>query len=918
MAEVPSGTVTFLFTDIEGSTTRWEQHQDAMRAALARHDVLLQAGITAHGGVVVTERGEGDSFFALFARPSEALAAACALQHALVAEPWPPEVAPLRVRMALHTGEAGLREGADYRGTAVNRCARLRAAAHGGQVLLSGATYELVRDHLPEGGSLRDLGEHRLKDLTRPEHIFQVLVPGLSADFPPLKTLDRQRHNLPMQPTALVGREREVAALCARLLEPQTRLLTLTGPGGTGKTRLALQVAAEVLDACPDGAFFVDLAPISDPVLLLPTIAQTLGVVESGSQPLRETLHAFLQGKRLLLLLDNFERLLEAAPLVADLLTACAGVRVLVTSRAALHLRGERLSPVPPLALPELAPLPSLDRLMQYAAVRLFLARARDVKPDFAVTTETAPAVAEICVRLDGLPLAIELAAARVRLFSPPALLSRLSHRLGLLTGGARDLPARQRTLRATIDWSNSLLTAEEQTLLARLGVFSGGRALEAIEAICNAEGTLDVLGGVDSLLEKSLLVQTEGVGQTRFVMLETIQEYARERLAATGEAEALRQAHAAYFLALAEEAAPHLRGPDQLLWLARLDAVRDDLRTAWHRHLDAAAAAEAGRLWRALEGFWYLRGPSEGWTWLQSLLALPALSSATRAHTLAGASSWAYAFGAIGEGLHLAEEALALSRQIEAVPAEALALWALGSQIIGLEVEGGAERARPLLERALMLQRTLGDRWLTGILLSDINVVACVLGDLAAATQCAHDLLAMARDPRDLRLESMGREALGLVAATAGDALEATRLWEGAIAAYEELGDGLGIAMVRWYLGSLAARQGRYAEGRAHHLACLRHLHERGVLGWALRPLIGLAICLGAEGDAERRLRLAAAILACYEAHGYQMLATHREELERVAATARGVVGARAAAVAWAEGQSMTLAQAVAYAVKE
>ena len=565
---LPAGTVTFLFTDIEGSTARWEQHPEAMRVALARHDALLQEGIATHGGVVLTERGEGDSFFALFARPSDALAAACALQHALAAEPWPEAVAPIRVRMALHTGEAGMRERRDYRGTAVNRCARLRAVAHGGQVLLSGATYELVRELLPPEVSLRDLGAHRLKDLTRPERVFQLLHPNLPADFLPLKSLDTQRHNLPVQPTALIGREREVATVRECLLEPETRLLTLTGPGGTGKTRLALQVSAEVLEAFPDGVFFVNLAPISDPALVLPTIAQTLGVTEAGSQPLRDTLHAFLHDKQLLLLLDNFEQVVEAASMLSELLAACALVRMLVTSRAALHLRAERLYAVPPLALPETTPLPPLAMLTQYEAVRLFIERAQDVKSDFAVTNETAPAVAEICVRLDGLPLAIELAAPRVRLFTPQALLTRLSHRLGVLTGGAQDLPARQRTLRATIDWSYSLLSEEEQRLFARLSVFAGGRTLDAIEAICNPDGMLDVLGGVESLLEKSLLGQTEIEGETRFTLLETLHEYARERLEASVEAEAMRRAHAAYFLALAKEAEPALKGPEQAAWL--------------------------------------------------------------------------------------------------------------------------------------------------------------------------------------------------------------------------------------------------------------------------------------------------------------------------------------------------------------
>jgi len=622
---LPSGTVTFLFTDIEGSTQLWEQHPQAMPAALARHNAILQEAITAHGGVVF--KTVGDAVHAVFGTAPAALAAALATQRALQAQAWGASGA-LHVRMALLTGLADERDG-DYYGPPLNRAARLLAAGHGQQILISGATQALACDHLPPEMELRDLGTHRLKDLSRPEQIFQLVAPDLPADFPPLRSLDRRASNLPAQPTALIGREREVAAVCQLLRRADVRLLTLSGPGGVGKTRLALQVAAEMLDEFAHGASFVALAPISDPGLVVSTIVQTLGLREVSGQPLLDMLKAYLHPKQRLLLLDNFEQLLAAAPLLADLLTACPQLKLLVTSRAVLHLSGEQAFPVPPLTLPELQQLPPAEAdlvtsVSQYEAVRLFIARAQAVKPDFQVTTANAPAVAEICYRLDGLPLAIELAAAWVRLFPPQALLARLSSPLTLLTGGGRDLPERQQTLRQTLDWSYNLLDAGEQILFARLGVFAGGCTLEAAEAVCKWAGDLsvEVLDGLASLMDKSLLQQEEGRdGEPRFTMLETIREYAREQLERSGELDNVQQQHAAYYLALAEQAAD------------RLAIEHDNFRAAlqWGLEHDADAGLH---LAGTLPVYWQRRGDlTEGRSWLQALLdrvaALPELHGA-------------------------------------------------------------------------------------------------------------------------------------------------------------------------------------------------------------------------------------------------------------------------------------------------
>jgi predicted ATPase len=527
--------------------------------------------------------------------------------------------------MALPTGIVEEQHG-DYFGPPVNRVARLLSAGHGGQVLLSAATQELIRDTLEDGAKLEDLGERRLKDLFRPEHVFQVVAANLPSEFPELRTLESLRNNLPPQSTPLVGREREVREVCERLRQEDMRLLTLTGPGGTGKTRLALQAAADLLDAYRDGVFFVSLATVTDPDLFFKEIAGALDLRESGDVPLKDLLKEYVGRRDLLLVLDNFEQLLSAVPLVGELLSAAPRLKVLAASRIPLGIYGEHEYAVPPLAVPDPERLPGLEDLSQYEAVRLFIERAEAAKAGFEITSENASAVAEICARLDGLPLAIELAAARVKLLPPRAMLGRLGRRLKLLTGGARDLPERQRTLRGAIEWSHTLLDEGEKTLFYRMAVFSGGRTLEAVEAVCDAQGDLpiDALEGVSSLLDKSLLRQEEGPnGEPRFIMLETIHEYARERLQESGEAEEIGRAHAGYFLALAEEAELELTGSDQAEWLERLEVEHDNMRTALRWSLEGEDPGLGLGLASALAHFWLVRGFwSEGRGWLEEVLA--------------------------------------------------------------------------------------------------------------------------------------------------------------------------------------------------------------------------------------------------------------------------------------------------------
>jgi predicted ATPase/class 3 adenylate cyclase len=603
----PSATLTFLFTDLEGSTRLWQQHPGAMETALARHDDLIRDAIEGANGQVVKTTGDG--FYAAFAAAQDGLRACLQSQRSLLAEAWG-ETGPLRVRMGIHMGEAQQR-GGDYYGTTINRTARLMSAASGGQVLVSEAVAGALVGHLPEGVSLRDLGEHRLKDLLRPERIYQLVHPALPEDFPPIASLNRLPNNLPSQPTVFVGRGEELGEIDSLLADESVRLVTLIGPGGTGKTRLALQSGAELADRFSDGTYFVDLAPLRDPDSVLPAIARTVGLSESSNGSMLEDLKDQLKGKSMLLLLDNFEQVTPAAVQVAELLGSSPHLKLLATSREALRVRGEHLYPVPPLGLPENGNGHGTpEELARYEAVQLFVERAQAVKPGFELSEENAGAVAEICARLDGLPLAIELAAARVRLFSPQALLQRLGKRFELLRGGARDLPERQQTLRDAIDWSYDLLEAGEKVLFEALSVFSGC-TFEAVEAVCGgidrlSESGLDVVEGLISLADKSLVrLSDDGAGEPRLRMLESIREYAAERLAAEPDLHsAVCKAHAAYFAGFAQRQWGRMTGHEREAAMAAMAADVENLEIAWRYW---AGKGDLERLQQMVNSLWLL-----------------------------------------------------------------------------------------------------------------------------------------------------------------------------------------------------------------------------------------------------------------------------------------------------------------------
>ena len=912
MSSPPTGTVTFLFTDIEGSTKLWESHPEAMQRALARHDEILRRVTEEQDGYVF--KTVGDAFCCAFPTAQVAVEATLEAQRTLFAQEWG-ETGPLRVRMALHAGAAEERHG-DYFGPPLNRVARLLSAGHGGQVLLSAAAQEMARDQLPAGAVLIDLGERRLKDLFRPERVFQLNASGLPSEFPPLRTLESRPNTLPLQPTPLVGREREVAEIADRLRSEEVRLLTLTGPGGTGKSRLALQAAADLLEEFEDGVFFVALAAITNPELLPSTIAGPLGVKESAEQPLTETLKSYLREKELLLLLDNFEQVLEGTPVVGELIAACPKLKVLATSRIPLRLYGEQEYLVPPLALPDPRVLPPVKVLTQYEAVRLFVERARAVMADFAVTNESAPAVAEICARLDGLPLAIELAAARIRVLPPHKMLERLGDRLKLLRGGARDLPTRQQTLRGTIDWSYELLNEEEKTLFRRLAVFSGGRTLEAIEEICDPEGELDALEGASSLLEKSLLRQEGGPGgEPRFVMLETVHEYAREKLQESGEAEEIKRAHAEYFLALAEEAEPELKGPDQLEWLERLEAEHDNMRAALAWFLESDETETTLRLAGALWWFWHLHGhASEGLGWLEPLLHGEG-SRAAMARVLHGAGWMAEGQGDYVRAMSLYEEGLALFR--EAGDDANVAVIAINMGYAAM-TQGDHGRALELIEEGLGLGRRLRDDRISAWALHHLGVLATERQDPERARAYLEEALTLARKAGDPYVVSSCLLDLGATYMYVGDDEAATKLGEEALALQRQLGDKEGRAENLCNLALIAMNRGHYERARTlleDSLALSRELDHKLCVADALNAAGRMA---GERGEALRSARLCGAADALREAIRAPLPPAKHAAVWPYLNAARSRLGEAAWEEAHVEGQAMTLEEAVSCALEE
>jgi predicted ATPase/class 3 adenylate cyclase len=945
---LPEGTVTFLFTDIEGSTRLWSLHPDGMRAALDRHDALLRGAITTHGGHVF--KTVGDQFCAVFATAAAALAAALAAQRALGQEAWA-ETGPVKVRMALHTGTAVPREG-DYVGPPLNRCARLVDAGHGGQVLLSHATEELVREALPAEAVLRDLGEHRLKDLVRPERIFQLITPDLPSDFPPLRSLATLPHNLPVQVTSFIGREQEMAELRQRLgvrqavslsgppdrqanSLPHSRLVTLTGPGGTGKTRLSLQAAAELLDAFPDGVWLVELAALADPAYVPQEVAAALRVREEPGTALPLTLAYHLQFRELLLVLDNCEHLVAAcAELVDLLLRNCPRLRVLATSREGLGIAGEttvlvRSLPVPDprtwLMVKDQVSMidagsrqpstldPRSSTLLEYEAVRLFVDRAVAVSPSFQITDRNAAAVVQICSRLDGIPLAIELAAARVRALTAEQIAARLDDRFRLLTGGSRTALPRQQTLRALIDWSHDLLSVPEQILLRRLSVFVDGWTLEAAAAVCAcgarvkcevssvkrddirpefstlntqhstlplAEG--DVLDLLLQLVNKSLVLVEEQAEAVRYRLLDTIRQYARDKLLESGEAAALRERQWEWFVALAERADGELHRAQQAAWLERLETEYENLRAAleWSVEGDGERALRmAAALWR----FWLMHGHlSEGRGWLERVIAGGEHATRAFASVLHGAGALACQQEDLRAAGALLERSVALWRALGDSREVASSLVWLGRVPLGAREHAAA---RALFEESLRLFRKTGDEGGVARSLNNLGEVARDEGDYLRAATLYAESLELGRQTGHQGMVAISLHNLGQVALHREQYSEAGNLFRESLRLFQELGDKRAIG------------------------ACLAGL---------------AAVCLGlASGESDapgarvyRAARLLGAARALLEAIGAPLPPVDRAAYERCVEVVRARLGDEQFAVAWGDGQRLTVEGAVVEAL--
>jgi predicted ATPase/class 3 adenylate cyclase len=809
-AQLPNGTITFLFTDIEGSTQLWAKYPQAMPAALQRHHTLLRQSIESCNGYVF--QIVGDAFCAAFSSASDGLQAAICGQQSLNGEAWG-EAGPIKARMAVHTGMAEVRAGeytsGEYlSGLTLSRVSRLLSAGHGGQVLVSRPTRDLLAYDMPEGAYFRDLGEHRLKGLSQAEQIYQLIYPGLPSEFPPLTSLDTRPNNLPLDLTSFIGRQPEIENIKQQLVS--NRLVTLTGSGGVGKTRLSIQVGHEMLPLFPQGVWLIELAPLADPEMVPQALVTLFGLPDDARRPAQMVLADYLREKTALLILDNCEHVIDAcAQLVRHLLLQCPDIRVLASSREALGIEGEAALRVPSLSLPP-AGNPTLETMRQSEAVRLFLDRAAVAMPGFALTETNTGAVARVCRRLDGIALAIELAASRVKLLRVEQIAERLDDAFRLLTGGSRTALPRQQTLRATIDWSYNLLSQAERGLLRQLAVFAGGGTLEAIEAVCTGEGPkdCDVLDLLTHLVDKSLVIAERRQGEEpRYYLLETIRQYAREKLNDSGEGQAVRERHTRWYMELTVQAEPRIHGHGQIEWLDRMELEHDNLRAAleWSLYNNVEMGLQTAS---SLTWFWVLRGHAlEGFQQMEKLLAASLLEPSplhARALTWAG---WLALFTRHEErGITLSEASLRMSQEVGDM--EGLAFSYLNLAVVPYQ-HGDHDRARPLAEEGLALFEKVGIQW--GV-----------------------------------------RQALGIVGyinQAQGNHERALAIYQKSLVLSREIGDIDGAGWSLYLLGNLAFEQGHYEQALGFYeegLVVERQVNSKSVIAWIIRNMGDVAIELG------------------------------------------------------------------------
>lgn len=910
MPRLPTGTVTFICTDIEGSTRLLERLHKQYAAILAQHHRLLRRSFEKHGGHEIDT--QGDAFFVAFAGAKNAAQAALEAQRAIAGHPWPEDV-ELRVRMGLHTGEPLLTT-TGYVGMDVHRAARVCTAGHGGQILLSESTRVLIGDDLPEGVSLRDLGEHRLKDLAKPERLFQIVTADLPAEFPPLRSLSVLPNNLPLQLTSFVGRAQEIRELIQAVFS--TRLLTLTGAGGVGKTRLALQVAAEVLEEFSDGVWLVELAALPDPELIPQTVANVLGIREQSGRTVLTTLEESLSARRLLLVLDNCEHLIAACARFAHaLLRTCAHLRILATSREALGIAGETAWLVPPLSVP-VARRVSAAALSQFEAVRLFVERAVAALPSFRLTSQNSDAVIQICTRLDGIPLAIEMAAARLKALSAEQIATRLDDQFRLLTAGSRTALPQHQTLRATLDWSYELLSEEERRLLRQLAIFAGGFTLEAVEKICREGGSApEVIDLLTRLVEKSLVTAERRDDRVRYRLLEPIRQYAREKLSASGESDALQRRHLGFFLAMAEES-HHLPGGltfDQ--WLEQIEEEHDNFRAGIDWALGGAASNAGLQLATAMWRFWVHRGYlSEGRSILERALSVAGdAHSSLRARALNGAGYMALTQDDYAHAMALCDEAHAIARAEGDQQETAIALAILGHTLWHM---GDADRPAQLCDESLTLARRSQNQRTLVSSLREFGYVVWHKGEYERLAQLADEYLHLSRALGDRSATADALLLLGEAALGAKQYSRAVALYEESLTLSRVQKDKVAMTRALVSLGNVAAYEENYDRAGPLYREALATAAELRDMWWLVRCLEGMAGAEAAQGQFHRAAQLVGAVDQFREALGSPLPRTDQNGYDHTIAVTGSRLGDEAFRAAWADGRAMSLEQVVVLAL--
>ena len=905
MVNLPTGTVTFLFTDIEGSTKLAQQHPDEISSLLARHSEILNQAIQARNGFVF--QIVGDSFSAAFHSPQDALNAALEAQKILHKEPWSP--APIKVRMGIHTGRADWTDKPNepkYEGYATLALTqRIMSAGHGGQILVSQSVFDLTQDHLPEQAQFVDMGERQLKDVLRPQHLYQLVVPDLPAEFPPLNTLEFFKHNLPPELTSFIGRARELEE--AKKLLLLTRILTFTGPGGTGKTRLALQVAVEQISNFKDGVWLVELAPLADPTYIVSTIASVFNLREAHGVTLMETVTDFLRAKQLLLILDNCEHLVEACAHLADgLLRACSNLKLVATSREALGIDGETIFRVP--------------SLKEAESTQLFLERATKVEPRFQQTEDNASSIVQICTRLDGIPLAIELAAARVKLFTPEQIAQRLDDRFKLLTGGSRTALPRQQTLRALIDWSYQALNEMEQKALCHLAVFSGGWSFEAAEAVI---GEAEAMDGLSGLVNKSLVNVEEQEAESRYHFLETIRQYALEKLLESGETVEARHRHLNYFLEYSKLAEENLLSNQRAVWLRQLETEHDNLRSALRWALESRPEV-ALQLVYLLSNFWTTRGfMTEGCDWCRAALeraetlSPPAnITSRTQAHLALTLLSINH--GEHTTGYEAAKQSVTLARQLDDPIWLVRALNFLG---LASAFAGDATLAFDSLHESEALCRKLGYQQELASVSQSLAYITLELRGQGAVEQVQAYLeegLTLYQGSASLEALMRAEGTLAQLAFFRGNLQEAREHADRMLVLHHEMGDQLGTTAHNSEMAHVLRQTGNLEEALALYEQTIQEWREFGHRGAVAHQLECFAFIAKAKEQGERAVKLLGAAEALREVSDSPMTPHERMTYNREVAELRAGLDEELFAALWTEGRSMTMEEAIAFALEE